>query len=280
MSVLLALAASLSWGFADFGAGVGARRLPVFVVATIVQGAGLLLAGAVVAATSRSTPSAAQLAWAALAGAVGILGLSAFYRALAIGTMGVVGPITATASLVPLAYGLARGERPSALQGVGVALAVVGVIGASLERAPERPGRRVALGAGVGLAVLAAVSFGWALVGLNRAAAGGTAWAVLTMRVVALPLVLALAVALRPRLPASPRSWLLLVGAGCADTGATLLYAAASTRGLLSVVAVLSSLYPIVIVVLARVLLAERMARPQLAGVAVTLAGVALVSAG
>jgi drug/metabolite transporter (DMT)-like permease len=100
------------------------------------------------------------------------------------------------------------------------------------------------------------------------------------MRIVAVPLVVVAALALKPRGPESSRGWLLLVGVGIADTGAPLLYAAASTRGLLSIVAVLSSLYPIVIVVLARVLLSERIAPPQLAGVAAALAGVALVSAG
>jgi drug/metabolite transporter (DMT)-like permease len=278
VSVLLALTASLAWGFADFGAGVAARRLPVFVVAAVAQVAGLVVAGAVVAATGGSLPSRVQFAWAAFAGVVGVVGLAAFYRALAVGTMGIVGPITATASLVPLAFGLARGERPSPLQGLGVALAVVGVIAASLEHTPERAGRR--FGIGVGLALLAAASFGWSLVGLSEAAPGGTAWAVLTMRIVAVPLVVVAALALKPRGPESSRGWLLLVGVGIADTGATLLYAAASTRGLLSIVAVLSSLYPIVIVVLARVLLSERIAPPQLAGVAAALAGVALVSAG
>jgi drug/metabolite transporter (DMT)-like permease len=278
VSVLLALAASLAWGFADFGAGVGARRLPVLVVAAIGQTAGLLLAGAVVLATSDSTPSGAQLGWAAFAGLIGVVGLGAFYRALAIGTMGVVGPITATAAIVPVAYALARGERPSAMQGVGVGLAVVGVIGASLEHVPERGGRR--FGIGVGLALIAALSFGGSLIGLSRAAPGGTGWAVFTMRATVVPLVLIAVLVLRPRLPKARRSWLLLVGVGIGDTGATLLYGAASTRGLLSVVAVLSSLYPIVIVVLARVLLAERVARPQLAGVALALTGVALISAG
>ena len=96
----------------------------------------------------------------------------------------------------------------------------------------------------------------------------------------AVPVAILLALVLQRRTPASPRGWLLLVGVGVTDVGATLLYAAATTRGLLSVVAVLSSLYPIVIVVLARVLLSERIARAQLAGVAVALAGVALISAG
>lgn len=278
MSVLLALAASLAWGFADFGAGVGARRLPVLVVAAIGQSAGLLLAGVVVLATSHSTPSRTQFAWAVFAGLIGVVGIGAFYRALAIGTMGIVGPITATAAIVPVAYGLARGERPSTMQGVGVALAVVGVIAASLEHVPERAAHR--FGVGVGLALMAALLFGGSLIGLSRAAPGGTAWAVFTMRAVVVPLVLIAVLMLKPQLPKSARGWLLLAGVGIADTGATLLFGAASTRGLLSVVAVLSSLYPIVLVVLARVLLAERVARPQLAGVALALTGVALISAG
>ncbi len=250
----------------------------MLVVAAIGQSAGLLLAGVVVLATSSSTPTGAQLAWAAFAGLIGVVGIGAFYRALAIGTMGIVGPITATAAIVPLAYALARGERPSTMQGVGVGLAVVGVIAASLEHVPERAARR--FGVGVGLALIAALSFGGSLIGLSRAAPGGTGWAVFTMRATVVPLVLIAVLVLKPKLPKSSRGWLLLAGVGVGDTGATLLYGAASTRGLLSVVAVLSSLYPIVIVVLARVLLAERVARPQLAGVAVALAGVALISAG
>jgi drug/metabolite transporter (DMT)-like permease len=116
-------------------------------------------------------------------------------------------------------------------------------------------------------------------VGLSRAAPGGVAWATLTMRIAAVPIVLVLALTLQRRAP-SPRGWLLLAAVGVVDAGATLLYGIATTRGLLSVIGVLSSLYPIVIVVLARVLLAERVARSQLAGVAVALAGVALISAG
>jgi drug/metabolite transporter (DMT)-like permease len=275
---MLALCASLAWGFADFGAGVGSRRLPVMVVAAISQTAGFLVAAAVVLAIRPPVPSWTQIGWAAFAGAVGIIGIAAFYRALAVGTMGVVGPITATASIVPMAYGLARGERPSSLQGLGVALAILGVIAASLERAPDRMRRR--LGVGVGLALVAAGSFGCSLIGLSRAAPGGSAWAVLTMRAAVVPVVIVAALLLKPRLPAGSRDWWLLIGVGAVDAGATLLYGAATTRGLLSVVAVLSSLYPIVIVILARALLSERMSRLQLGGVAVALGGVALISAG
>jgi drug/metabolite transporter (DMT)-like permease len=234
--------------------------------------------GAVVLASHESVPSASHLAWAAFAGAIGVVGLALFYRALAVGAMGIVGPITATAAIVPMAYGLARGERPSTLQSAGIALAIVGVVAASLERTPDRRGRQ--FGAGVGLSLAAALCFGWALIGLSRAAAGGIAWSILTMRAVAVPLVLVALVASRPRLQVSSRSVGLLIAVGVGDTVATLLYSTATTRGLLSVVVVLASLYPIVMVVLARVLLAERVARAQLAGVAVALAGVALISAG
>ncbi len=277
-AVLLALAASFSWGFADFGAGVAARRLPLFVVAAISQSAGLALAVAAVVLAGRKAPTAAQFTWAAGAGLIGIVGISAFYRALAVGTMGIIGPITATAAIVPVAYGLARGERPSTLQGVGVGLAAVGIVAASLEPMPEGRGRKI--GTGVGLALAAALCFGCSLIGLSRAAPGGAAWAVMTMRLAVVPVVILVAVLVKGRSPSSARGWLLLVGVGFVDTGATLLYSVATTKGLLSVVAVLSSLYPIVIVVLARVLLSERIARVQLAGVAVALAGVALISAG
>ena len=276
--VLLALGASLTWGFADFGAGVGARRLPVPVVLAVSQAAGLALVAVVVAASGRPVPSAAQLAWGAGAGVMGVLGLAAFYRALAVGTMGIVGPITATAAAVPVAYGLARGERPSALQGVGVALAFLGVVGASLEPAAEAGARKI--GAGVGLSLVGAAGFGFTLVALSRASAGGAAWATLSMRAVGAPLVVAAALVLRPRGMRPSRSWLLLVAVGLGDTGATILYGLATTHGLLSVVSVLASLYPVVLIVLARTFLAERLAHLQLAGVAAALAGVALISAG
>jgi drug/metabolite transporter (DMT)-like permease len=277
IAVALAVCASIVWGFADFGAGFGARRLPVFVVTVVMQVSGLVVAGVAVLAFERNTPSWAQVGWAALAGLTGVVGLSSFYRGLAVGTMGIVGPISSTAAIVPLVYGLARGERPSSLQAAGVALAVLGVVGASLEPLPDGGGRRV--GAGVGLALLAAAGFGCSLIGLSKAAPGGAVWATLVMRLVAVPVLCVLMVATRPRRP-TRRLWPLLVGAGVCDTGATLLYAAATTRGLLSVVAVLASLYPVVLVVLARVFLQERVARPQLAGVAVALSGVALISAG
>jgi drug/metabolite transporter (DMT)-like permease len=275
-AVLLALAASLSWGLADFGGGLASRRASPLLVAAGVQAGGLVVVASVVAASGDRAPTARELGWAVFAGVAGIGGLASFYSALAVGTMGIVGPITATATIVPLVFGLARGERPSLLQALGIALAILGVVAASVERLPE--GRRI--GTGVGLAVVAAFMFGCSLVGLGRAAPHGLSWAVLIMRMTGFPLMLTVAILAGTRSLPGRRAALPLAAIGLSDAGATLLYGAASTRGLLSVVSVLASLYPIVIVVLGRVVLTERVARGQLAGVAVALAGVALISAG
>src|SRR5205823_4549396 len=146
IGVALALAASLFWGIADFGGGIGTRRVHVLWVLAVSQLAGLALVGVAALATHPQAPTGRELAWGAFGGLMGAVGLGAFYRALAIGTMGIVGPISATGAVVPVAYGLARGERPSVLQGVGIVVAVGGVVSASLEPLPEGAGRKIATG--------------------------------------------------------------------------------------------------------------------------------------
>src|SRR3954447_13783703 len=168
-AVALGLASSLSWGIADFFGGLQSRRRPVLAVMTITQTAGLLLALVVVAAHGAGPPSGgAWLAWAMSGSLFGIAGLAAFYRGLATGNMGVVAPISSAAAVVPLTVGLAPGERPSALQGAGVVLAIAGVALASLEHEGHVTGsRRVA--AGAGLAIVAALGFGGFFVAADRA---------------------------------------------------------------------------------------------------------------
>jgi drug/metabolite transporter (DMT)-like permease len=209
---------------------------------------------------------------------MGAVGLAAFYRALAVGTMGIVGPISATGAIVPVAYGLARGEQPSVLQGVGIVVAVGGVIAASLEPLPEGAGRKLATG--VGLSLVAALGFGSAILGLNRVSQAGVVWGTLTLRLTVVPIVCLAALIMRPSAARLRSTLPILVATGFLDTGANLLYGASARHGLISVVSVLGSMYPVVLVVLARFVLHERIARPQLAGVAVALAGVALISAG
>jgi len=276
--VALALAASLSWGIGDFGGGLGARRAHVIWVLVVSQVAGLALVGTMFLATQPQTPTGHELAWGAFAGAMGVVGLGAFYRALAVGTMGIVGPISATGAIVPVVYGLARGEQPSPLQAVGIGVAVAGVAAASLEPLPEGAGRQLATG--VGLSLVAAVGFGSSLLGLNRVSQAGVVWGTLSFRLTSVPIVLVAALLMRPSAARLRPVIPLLVVTGLFDTGANLLYGASSRHGLISVVAVLGSLYPVVLVALAYFVLKERISRPQLAGVALALAGVALISAG
>ena len=278
IAVVLALAASLSWGLSDFGGGLSARRIQIVWLLVVSQVAGLALVGAMALVTQPQVPASHDFAWGVSAGVLGVVGLAAFYRALAIGTMGIVGPISATGAIVPVVYGLARGERPSQLQAVGIAAALIGVIAASLEPLPEGAGRKLATG--VGFALIAALGFGGALLGLNRASQAGVVWGTLTLRLTVVPIVVAAALITRPSTAKLRPLLPLLIAVGLFDTGANLLYGAASRHGLISVVTVLAALYPVVLLGLAYFFLHERISRPQLAGVALALTGVALISAG
>jgi drug/metabolite transporter (DMT)-like permease len=228
---------------------------------------------------ANETPSASAVGWAALAGSAGIVALGAFYRALAIGTMSVVAPISATAAAVPVLVGLAEGERPSALQIAGMSIALAGVILASRE--PVEEGAAPPNRAAIGLALVAAAGFGTFFVGIDKASAtADVPWVILVQRCSSLVLLVIAAAAVRPTLPRDVPSFAVLGMVGVLDLGANGLYALATTKGLLSVVSVLGSLYPAVTVVLARFVLAERIARVQEVGVVLALAGVVAISAG
>jgi drug/metabolite transporter (DMT)-like permease len=278
LAVALGLGSSLSWGLADFFGGLQSRRHPLLIVLLVSQVVALAVLAPVALALAGEGPSTSAAGWAVLAGTAGCLALAAFYRGLAIGTMSVVAPVSATGAAVPVLVGVAEGERPAALQVVGMVLALVGILLASRE-APGDPGRRAGR-TSIGLAVLAAVGFGTFFVGVDRASATAEVpWVILISRSCSLVLVAAAALLTRPALPRGGALWPLAV-IGVLDLAANGLYAVATTEGLLSIVAVLSSLYPAVTVVLARLVLAERVTRTQEAGVAATLAGVVAISAG
>jgi drug/metabolite transporter (DMT)-like permease len=273
----LALAASLSWGVADFIAGLRSRRLPLLSVLLVVQTAGLASIAAVVAVRGDGPPGAEPALYAALAGLAGAVGLAGLYRGLAIGAMSVVAPITATGVVVPVGVGLATGDDLSVWQAAGVALAIGGVVLAAREPAA---GGRTRITAGAGIAVVAAIAFGLLLVALDAAADADALWATLLMRATSWSIWVAAFVALRPALAVTAADVRALALVGVLDTGANALFSIASTRGLLSVVSVLAQLYPVATVLLARVLLGERIARSQQAGVVSAFAGVALITAG
>ena len=278
-AIALGLAASLSWGVADFFGGIQSRRMPVVAVVLGSQLAGLALIAAIVAIRGTAPPGGDFLPYAAASSVGGIIRLTSFYKALSIGAMGVVAPLSSTAAVIPLVVGLASGDRLSGLQAAGIALAIAGVVLASREASDEAKGSTV-VAAGVGFALLSAVGFGLFFVAMDRASDADVLWAVCVNRTVSALLLATALLVTRPRLGLRPRDMRILALVGVLDIAANGFFAVASTKGLVSVVAVLASLYPIVTVVLARVVLKERLHAVQRFGAAAALAGVALISAG
>jgi drug/metabolite transporter (DMT)-like permease len=278
LAAVLALAASVAWGVGDFLGGLKSRTMSPLAVLAVAQPVGLAAIAIIVAVGRQPWPGSSVLL-AAPAAVLGTVGLVAFYRSMAAGTISLVAPIAATGALIPVAFGLATGERPSSFQLAGIVLAVGGAVVTSYEPGTaERPG---GLAAGVAWALVAAIGFGGFFIPMHEAAEGGFLWAVLVFRIASTTLVAVAALVARPRLPRSRRDLATIACIGLADTGGNVLFAAAAAEeGLVSVVSVLASLYPVVTVLLARTYLRERVGRVQEAGAAATLAGVVLVSAG
>jgi drug/metabolite transporter (DMT)-like permease len=272
----LALLASLLWGGADYAGGKLARTARLLTILTLSQGAGLLLLLVLVAAGVDGLPDGRGWAYGAGAGLAGAVALSAFYRALAVGRMSVVAPLAALGAALPVVTGLVAGERPSALTAAGLLVAGVGAVLAS---GPELGLGGVARQA-VGLALVAAVGFGAVLVLTAEAVEGGTLGGLLAMRGTATACYLLAALVTRTSItpPRSVRRVAPVVG--LADLGAVAAYAVSSRSGLVAVVAVLASLYPVVTVLLARAVDGERVAPVQQVGVVAALVGVVLVASG
>lgn len=275
-AAVLALCGALSWGVGDFLGGLAARRVAVLTVLALSQAVGLIGVLAWVIVAGDSFPGVGALAPAAGAGAAGAVGLAALYRGMAIGAMGIVAPISAASPVVPLAVDAAQGIVPSATQWAGVGCVLAGI--AFLSRERSAGGRGMA--AGAGLALLAAAGFGMFVVGLDAGADESAPWAVVAARSTSVTLAVTAALALSTPLRA-PRALLpLIVGVGVFDTGANVLVAFAVTLGAAGVVSVLSALYPVATIALARLVLGERLDRSRRAGAVVALGGAALVAAG
>jgi drug/metabolite transporter (DMT)-like permease len=279
VAILLALATAVVYGTADFLGGLAARRLRALLVVGWSQLAGWALV-AVLAVVTGGSPSAADFGWGAAAGLVGAIGLAVFYRALAEGAMTVVAPVTAVcAAAVPVIAGLAGGDvvESPALVGLVLALPAVGLVATE---PGVRPGR-AELGS-MGRALLAGTAFGAMFVLLHEASPGSGLWPLVGSRL-ASALLVGVLLLLRPALRRPgllvPRSALpLVLGAGVADMTANVLYLLAVRQGELSIVGLLSSLYPVSTVVLAAVVLHERLSRLQLAGVGGCAVAVALIA--
>jgi drug/metabolite transporter (DMT)-like permease len=274
----IALAASTAWGVSDFLAGLKSRTTSLLIVPLASQGAGLLVLLPAVAGSGAPLPGLEFVALGLVAGLANVAALAAFYRGMALGPMGIVAPITACDVILPVAFGVARGGTPSLLQGAGMTLAIGGIV-LACAGGDERKTSRALRGC-VGLALLAAVCFGLFTVTIDGASEGGVLWAVLISRWATVTALLAVALVHFRGLPKGSGQGLPMIFAiGLTDVLATGLFALATTHGLLSYVGVYGSLYPIVTIVLARVLLREQLDRLQATGAAGALAGAALLAA-
>jgi drug/metabolite transporter (DMT)-like permease len=283
-AILLALASALGYGSADFIAGWLSRRshyARVSLLAQIAAGASALIASLVVG----GRPSGASLAWGALSGLGGGLGTLALYRGLARGRMNVVAPLSGVlAAALPALVGLALGERPApaALVGLGLALPAVWLTARTEHEDAARSGTSASSSVVDG--ILAGLGFAVLFIGLQRAGLGEGLWPTASSQLVgALPMLALHARALR-RSPSDPPEgvWLRLGPpfVGVLVAVAAICFFLATQRGLLTIVAVLTSLYPAVTVALARWLLAERIGRWQGVGLALAAVSVALISTG
>jgi drug/metabolite transporter (DMT)-like permease len=280
LALALALGASVAWGGSDFVAGLASRRMPLLAVLVGSQMAGLVLLLGLLAITGEAPPPGGAVLAAALAGVAELVGFAALYKALAMGPMSVVAPISSAAALVPVSASVLTGARPSTAAAVGMGLVL---LGAALACAEPDTGAARRLGGilpGAALAALAALCFGAFFVGMDSAAHdAGAVWAVALNRSTSVS-VLVFAVALmRPRVGVGRTDLAAVAAVGLLDAAANAMFAFALTQGLLSTVSVLGSLYPVTTVVLAVMVLDERVAPRQAAGVAIVLAGIGVVSA-
>lgn len=275
LALVLAAGSSVVWGVADFSGGSLTRRLPTFAVTVVSQSAGFV--ALLVAAGVRGEVGARSFGLGVLAGLGGGAGLAAFYRALSLGTMSVVSPLAACGAVVPFGISIATGERPGVLALAGAAVALSGAVLASVEEGRAESAERTRA---VALAVVAALALGLFVYFLGLGSREGDALSTLVgARVGSLGVLLGLALAARAPLSVPRSSLTAVAGVGLADVSANALFALASGRGLLALVSVLGSLYPVVTVLLAHLVLGERLTRLQKLGVLAAVAGVAAISA-
>ena len=288
MTALFALAGSLLWGLADFGGGLLTRRVPALTVVVASQTIAVVVLGGVVAASGGWDEAGPRLWYAVGAGAVGPVAMFAFYKALALGPMGVVSPLGSLGVVVPVVVGLVLGERPGVAQYAGMVVAVTGVV---LAGGPQWRGAPVQRRAIV-LTLVAAAGFGAVLALLAPAAdtvrglflalfvqrvtnvvvgGAGLVWAARRGGAVLPP---------QDGLPAVGRALPALSFVGLADVAANGLYMVATRHGPIAIAAVLASLYPVVTALAARLVLSERLRTVQAAGAGLALVGTVLLASG
>jgi drug/metabolite transporter (DMT)-like permease len=298
LAVLLALASAVGYGGSDFAAGLATRRASVIRVTLISEAVSVAVVGAALAVIGGARPSLPAVAWGCVAGLAGVCGALALYLGFRHAAFSVSGPLSAVgAAGFSVLAGLLLGERPTAFALIGIVLALPAIVGvsASVRASPGEDqqegtsdgprGRSVRpaggrLPAGVSYGLIAGACFALLFIGLNRAGSGSGLWPVFCGQVTALATVAGAAAFTGDLRPPGTRGGWLAAAAGLVGAPATILYFVATHRGLLAIAAVISSLYPAVTIMLARVLLGERLTAVRLAGLTLAAAAVTLIAVG
>ena len=279
MVYLLAIGSAILYGAADFTGGLTTRRVGTIPVVLISQASGLLLLALMLPFLPDATPSQADLLWGVAAALTGGIGVALLYRALAIGVMAVVAPTTAVCAVdIPVVVSVMLGERPGLLIVAGIALGLASIVLVSQQK-PEHPGLPSAPThrSGVGLALASGVLIGFFFLSLAQTRPEAGMWPLLVARGASVILFAAIAVGGRQSIRMPGPMALLAIACGIIDMLANALYLLAARQGPLSVVVTLSSLYPASTVLLARVVLGERLNLLQVSGVGCAMAAVVLI---
>jgi drug/metabolite transporter (DMT)-like permease len=274
LAAALALAAAASWGVGDFFGGLKSRSLQPVAVLIVAQPIGSALLAIWVAARGQGPPDASVL-WACLASCFGTAGLIAFYRGMAAGALSIVAPIAGAGAAIPVVWGVAQGDNPSVYQQIGFVAALAGIVLSSWERRPDA----ARLAAGAGWAAVAMLAFGGYYIPMHAASHQDYLWPAFVFRLTSTTIVLLAWLWLKPPRAVRADLW-ALAAVGVLDTGGNVFFAAASEHGVVSVVSILASLYPVATVLLARAILHEHVQRTQELGVVLALTGIVLVSTG
>jgi drug/metabolite transporter (DMT)-like permease len=275
---LLAVLSSLAYGAADFLGGLATKRgSTVFSAVVWSQATGLLVVLLVLPFFPPASPTPADLGWGAATGLAGGVGLALLYRGLAVGMMSVVAPVTAVcAVIIPVGAGVAMGERPARIAVAGVALALVAIVLISQSGKEEGKDPRT----GVPIAIASGIAIGFFLVFLERTGPAAGLWPLVPARIVSVSFIAACGLIARQTLLPQRSSWPIVVGGGALDMAANVFYLLAVRQGPLSIVATLTSLYPAGTILLARVVLGERLRLVQQAGVACAVLAIVLIVSG
>ena len=272
-TVGFALAASLSWGAGDFSGGFATRRAQVLSVVVGAYAVGLIMLIALALVRSEPFPTTLDLMWGSVAGLAGAVGLVAFYQALAVGRMGIIAPIAAMLSAaLPVLFGAFFEGLPRPLQLIGFVLALIAVgLISGLGVVKGRP-------KGLGLALLAGLGFGSFFILISRVSNGAVFWPLAAARLSSLLFLLAVVLIRRQKVLPEKSVWPVVFLAGALDVAGNVFFVLATHAGRLDVAAILSSLYPAVTVLLATIILKERVTRLQAIGIFVALVAIPLIS--